>query len=132
MFFYFSQLSKSFHNLLVVFSNSVSRVLCENGHNFFIGPKLSEFKGFEKKLVLKSYDPVHFLKEKYFLPKDFFLSQTESYVPNISENQLQSSKNPELAGERVKKPTDVKSFWVALHMLVVQILTITDLSCQPI
>ena len=58
MFFYFSELSKSFQNFLVVFSNSVSRVLFENGHNFFIGSKLSEFSGFEKKLVLKSYDPV--------------------------------------------------------------------------
>ena len=58
MFFYFSRLSKSFQNFLLVFSNSVSRVLFENGHNFFIGPKLSEFSGFEKKLVLKMYDPV--------------------------------------------------------------------------
>ena len=46
----------------------------------------------------------------------FFLSETELYLPNISENQLHSSKNPTLAGERVKTPTDVKSFWVALHV----------------
>ena len=46
----------------------------------------------------------------------FFLSETELYLPNISENQLHSSKNPTLAGERVKTPTDVKSFWVALHI----------------
>ena len=42
--------------------------------------------------------------------------KSDLWVPNISENQLHSSENPTLAGERVKKPTDVKSFWVTLHM----------------
>ena len=42
--------------------------------------------------------------------------KSDLWVPNISENQLHSSKNPELAGRGVKIDPNVKSFWVALHI----------------
>ena len=48
--------------------------------------------------------------------------KSDLWVSNISENQLHSSKNPELAGRGVKIHPNVKSFWVALHMACYSLL----------